>query len=159
MRIHQGDLTITRANAKACEDITEVTGYLYIRADASLPVLTTVGGSLDISADASLPVLTTVGGSLDISADASLPVLTTVGGYLYISAEKLDAPNIDTLHSNKGRLLAVSQYGLWLSHDGYYFAGCRGPLNRAQALKHWKRDDERAVVFTAAIEAVETVAA
>jgi hypothetical protein len=107
MKIHKGDLTITTANAKACEDITEVTG------------------------------------SLDISAG------------------KFDAPQLETLHANKGRLLAISQYGLWVSHDGYYFAGCRGPLSREAALKYWDRTDERAKVFTAAIKAVsvEPVAA
>ena len=105
MRKHEGDLTITRANAKACEDISEVTGYLYI------------------------------------------------------GAGKFDAPLLDTLHANKGRLLAVSKYGLWLSHDGYYFAGCRGPISREAAIKHWDRADERAKAFTAAIEAVDLVPA
>src|SRR6266705_1550887 len=84
---HSGDLHITRANAGDFLELTEVSGYLYIRADAQLPVLTTVGGYLDISADAQLPVLTTVGGSLYIRADAQLPVLTTVGGSLDISAD------------------------------------------------------------------------
>jgi hypothetical protein len=85
---HIGDLRIeSAADAKRYAHIEEVTGYLYIRADAQLPVLTSVGGYLDIGADAQLPVLTSVGGSLDIGADAQLPVLTSVGGYLYIRAD------------------------------------------------------------------------
>jgi hypothetical protein len=80
--IHHGDLVIlTRADAIKFAGIEEVTGSLDIRADASLPVLTSVGGSLYIRADASLPVLTSVGGSLEIRADASLPVLTSVEGH------------------------------------------------------------------------------
>ena len=124
-------------------------------------MLTTVGGSLYIRADASLPVLTTVGGYLYISADASLPVLTTVGDYLDISADdaKFDAPQLAELHGNKGELLAVSQYCLWRSHDGYYFAGCRGPLSLAQAAEHWNRSDERAMVFSLAIHFFEATKA
>ncbi|MDQ3270754.1 MAG: hypothetical protein M3Q12_01105 [Pseudomonadota bacterium] len=149
---HQGDLTITVANCKKFADLTEVTGYLYIGADASLPALTTVGGSLYIGADASLPALTTVGGSLDIGADASLPALTTVGRYLYIRAGKMTAPMLMVAHGEKGDLLAVSKYGLWRSAEGYYYAGCRGPLSKERALAHWNRTDERAVVFTTAIK-------
>ena len=45
---HIGDLTITKRNAASVAHITEVTGYLDISAEASLPVLTSVGGSLRI---------------------------------------------------------------------------------------------------------------
>ena len=91
-KIFKGDLTITKSGTY---DYEEVTGSLYIIADAQLPVLTTVGGSLYIIADAQLPVLTTVGGYLDIRADAKLDALTTIGGYLYISADaKLDAKKL-----------------------------------------------------------------
>ena len=58
---HIGDLIITAANASSFQHLEEVTGSLYIRADAQLPVLTSVGGYLDISADGfkveSLPAL------------------------------------------------------------------------------------------------------
>jgi hypothetical protein len=143
MKTHHGNLTVTAANREQCKDITEVTGSLYISADASLPVLTTVGGYLDISADASLPVLATVGGSLYIRADDA----------------KFDAPQLAVLHGNKGELLAVSQYGLWRSHDGYYFAGCRGPLSLTQATEVWNRSDERGMVFSLAIHFVEATKA
>ena len=88
MTKHIGDLRIySKGDAAKYASIEEVTGSLYISADAQLPVLTSVGGSLYISADAQLPVLTSVGDSLYIGADAQLPVLTSVGGYLYISAD------------------------------------------------------------------------
>jgi hypothetical protein len=97
-------------------------------------VLTTVGGSLDISADAQLPVLTTVGGYLDIRVDAQLPVLTVA-------------------HGVKGRLLAIHQYGLWLSEEYKYYAGCKGPLtkNQAIALSKAYNDQETAQIFIKAI--------
>ena len=196
MSKHFGDLTITASNKNKYLDLVEVTGSLVIRADASLPVLTTVGGTLYINADASLPVLATVGGYLEINADASLPVLTTVGGTLYINADaslpvlatvggyleinadaslpvlttvggtlyiradgKFNAPCLAVSHGNKGALLGISGYGLWRSDDGYYFAGCRGPLNAEQALAHWDRSDDRALLFTAIINAAEIVEA
>jgi hypothetical protein len=155
---HEGNLIITRANKDLFLELVEVTGPLYIRADAQLPALTTVGGYLYIRADAQLPALTTVGGYLYIRADAQLPALTTVGGYLYIRVGKLIAPALTTLHGNRGQLLATSIYGLWLSNDGYYFAGCRGPLSKDAALSHWNRSDERAKIFTAAIKANEVQA-
>ena len=173
---HIGNLRIeSKADAKRYADVTEVTGYLDISADASLPVLTTVGGSLyisadaslpvlttvgsylDISADASLPVLTTVGGYLDISADASLPVLTTVGSYLDISDENIELPALEIAHGVKGRLLAIHKHGLWLSDDYKYYAGCKGPMtkNKAIALSKVYEDQETAQIFIKAILADE----
>ena len=40
---------------------------------------------------------------------------------------------------------------LLMSPDGEYYAGCRGPLLREQALQHWDREDDRACLFTLAI--------
>ena len=129
---HIGNLTITSANAGDYAGLTEVTGYLSIQADASLPVLTTVGGYLYIQAEASFPVLTTVGGSLDIQARAALPALTTA-------------------HGVPGNLIAVSEYGLWAGSNGLYYAGCRKGFTREQALRHWDREDDRACLYTLAI--------
>lgn len=42
-------------------------------------------------------------------------------------------------------------YQLWCTYDGYFYAGCRKSLTRKQALKHWDRDDDRALLFTFAI--------
>jgi hypothetical protein len=47
---HLGNLVITKDNSQDFLELVDVTGYLYIRADASLPALTTVGGSLYINA-------------------------------------------------------------------------------------------------------------
>jgi len=92
---HQGDLIIkTKADAQKYADVTEVSGYLSIRADAKLDALASVGGDLYIYADAKLDALTSVGGYLSIYADAKLdaPELTSVGGGLSIHADaKLDA--------------------------------------------------------------------
>ena len=41
-----------------------------------------------------------------------------------------------------------------LFHDAnrdLFKAGCQGPFTRAEALKHWNRDDNRAKFFTKAI--------
>ena len=147
---HIGNLIITTVNKAGYAELTEVTGYLSIQAEASLPVLTTVGDYLCIRAEASLPMLTTVGGSLGIYAEASLPVLTTVGGSLYIQAEA-SFPVLTTVHSVPGNLIAVSEYGLWAGSNGLYYAGCREELTREQALRHWDREDDRACLYTLAI--------
>jgi hypothetical protein len=123
---------------------------LDINADAELPVLTTVGSYLYINADAELPVLTTVGGYLCINADAELPVLTTVGGFLDINADA-ELPKLTHAHGVDGELICVCDYGLWLSSDGYFYAGCREKFTKEQALAHWNRRDKRAVMFTKAI--------
>ena len=76
--------------------------------------------------------------------------LTEVGGSLYILAET-SLPVLTSAHGNPGRLIAISGYGLVATDAGMFYAGCRGPLTKDQALAHWRRDDERAKVFTAAI--------
>jgi hypothetical protein len=42
-------------------------------------------------------------------------------------------------------------YQLWCTDDGYFYAGCQKRLTREQALAHWDRDDDRAMLFTLAI--------
>ena len=75
-------------------------------------------------------------------------------GNLTITADTLAyAQTLAAAHGQPGRLLAVSGYGLWLSAEGHYYAGCRGPWSKAEALAHWgERTDERAMFFTAAIK-------
>ena len=65
----------------------------------------------------------------------------------------------------KGRELTFKEEGFSgtrIADDGEYvlfrdaekelfLAGCQGPFTRAEALKHWDRDDERAKIFTKAI--------
>ena len=85
-----------------------------------------------------------------IDADTSLPVLTTVGGHLIIDADT-SLPVLRSAHGVPGHLLAVSEYGLWAGDDGLYYAGCRRALTREQALAHWARDVDRAMLFTLAI--------
>jgi prefoldin subunit 5 len=65
--IHEGNLVIGgRSEAESYRHLTEVTGGLYINADAKLDALTSVGGGLYIHADAKLDALTSVGGGLYI---------------------------------------------------------------------------------------------
>jgi hypothetical protein len=77
---HQGNLTIrTQADADRYSGLTEVSGDLYIYAEAKLDA----------------PKLESVGGDLYIYAEAKLDALKSVGGDLYINAEaKLDAPKL-----------------------------------------------------------------
>jgi len=84
---YEGDLIITKENAKKYRDLKEVTGSLSVEAEASFPVLTSVGRFLSVRAEASFPVLTSVGRFLYVRAEASFPVLTSVGGYLSVEAE------------------------------------------------------------------------
>src|SRR5579859_2280452 len=93
---HKGDLTITATNIWKYQELTEVSGSVYIHAEnASLPALTEVSGYVYISAEnASLPALTKVSGSVDISAEnASLPALTTSGS-VDIRAENASLPTL-----------------------------------------------------------------
>jgi YD repeat-containing protein len=46
-------------------------------------------------------------------------------------------------------------YDLRLNTDGTFTAGCRRDYTRDQALKHWDRDDDRALLFTLAIGSVD----
>ena len=119
---HVGNLRIeSKSDAEKYADVSEVTGSLYIRADASLPVLTTVGGSLDIG------------------------------------AENIELPALEIAHGVKGRLLAIHKHGLWLSDDYKYYAGCKGPMtkNQAIALSEVYEDQETAQIFIKAILADE----
>ena len=51
-----------------------------------------------------------------------------------------------------GQMIAFEgKYLLWRSDAGLYYAGCRIALTREQALKHWDRTDDRAMLFTLAI--------
>lgn len=46
-----------------------------------------------------------------------------------------------------------TEYDLFRTEAGLYAAGCRGPWTADEALQHWgKRQDARAVLFTAAIK-------
>ena len=68
-------------------------------------------------------------------------------------------------YDDKGRVLTYKEEGfsgVGIADDGEYallhdtekdlfLAGCQGPFTRAEALKHWDRDDERAKLFTRAI--------
>jgi hypothetical protein len=60
------------------------------------------------------------------------------------------------MHGRIGQAIAQCDgYVLWRDSAGYYYAGCRGPLTREEALAHWDRQDKRARVFSAAIHAVK----
>ena len=94
--------------------------------------------------------LVEVTGYLEIRADAKLPVLATVGGYLEIRADA-NLPKLTKAHGVDGKLICTCEYGLWVSVDGYFYAGCRSKFSKEEALAHWNRKDERACKFTAAI--------
>ena len=50
------------------------------------------------------------------------------------------------------RIADDSEYVLFRDTEkDLFLAGCQGPFTRAKALKHWDRDDERAIIFTKAI--------
>ena len=122
----QGSLIIkTAADAEKYAGVTSVGGSLYARADFQAPALTSVGGSLYVRADFQAPALTSVGGDLYVSADFQAPAL------------------------NAQMLADDGNYQLWF-FDGVYRAGCR-KFTREQALVHWQRTDDRAVLFRAAI--------
>ena len=97
---------------------------------------------------------------LEYTYDANGRELTYKNSYGYWYEYTRDA---------NGRVLTYKQEGfsgVRIADDGNYVlhhdaekdlfvAGCRGPFTRAKALKHWDRDDERAKIFTKAIEAIK----
>ena len=91
-KIYQGNIKITSENVadweKKLKGIEQITGYLSIYSNASLPALKSVGGYLSIYSNASLKAdaLKSVGGDLSINSNASLPALKSVGGYLYVNS-------------------------------------------------------------------------
>ena len=150
---HDGNLSIlTVEDARQYSHIEEVTGDLSGYATFNAPALASVGGSLYVYADFETPMLTSVVGNLYVYADFEAPGLASVGGYLEVYAD-FEAPALAYAYGKQGRLIATSSYGLWLADDGMYYAGCRGPFTRPQALAHWDRPDDRARIFTAAIKA------
>jgi len=121
-----------------------------------------VGGSLYLSgcdlSGVTLPA--SVGGWLDLSgcdlSGVTLP--TSVGGWLDLSGCRNPDPSqwwTERGEATRRHCLAVCPndgYALVQTDTDHFSAGCRTNLTRAQALKHWNRTDERAKLFTAAIE-------
>jgi hypothetical protein len=54
-------------------------------------------------------------------------------------------------HDEIIKIAEDEQYKLVMTPDGIFYAGCHGPFTKAQALKHWDREDDRACLFTLAI--------
>jgi YD repeat-containing protein len=61
-----------------------------------------------------------------------------------LSFRRTDGTGYDVLAWHGG-------YSLQANSDGTFTAGCRRNLTRAQALAHWDRSDDRALLFTFAI--------
>ena len=116
------------------------------------------GGSLDLRGcdlkGVTLPA--TVGGWLYLSGcdltGVTLP--STVGGSLDLRGCDLTGVTLPkVIFGQPGQMIAFEgKYLLWRSDAGLYYAGCRIALTREQALKHWDRQDDRAVIFTKAIK-------
>ena len=101
-----------------------------------------------------------VTGSLYLSgcdlSGVTLPA--SVGGSIYLSGCRNPDPSqwwTERGEATRRRCIAVCpdyDYALVQTDTDHFSAGCRNNLTRAQALKHWNRTDERAKLFTAAIE-------
>ena len=144
----------------------EVTGSLYLRGTqiTTLPDNLTVGGWLDLSGTqiTTLPDNLTVTGSLDLRGTqiTTLPDNLTVTGSLYLRGHTI--MNLPTAwwrengESTRRRCIAIDPsagHALVQTDTDKFSAGCAKNLTREQALDRWNRTDERAVLFTAAINA------
>ena len=80
----------------------------------------------------------------------------TSNGYWYertYDAKGNELTSKDSSGVNRIALARDPEYTLWYDLDSeHYIAGCRNFANAKDALKHWKRKDKRAVIFTKAIE-------
>ncbi len=115
---YEGNLIITDENKNDFAELTEVTGWLEIYADAQLPALTSIGSWLEIYADAELPALTSIGDTLYIRADAELPALTSIGSGLEIYADT-ELPALTSIGGGlyinaDAQLPALTSIGSWL---------------------------------------------
>jgi hypothetical protein len=159
--LHLGGTQIT-----ALPEGLTVGGSLDLRGTqiAALPEGLTVGGSLDLRGTqiAALPEGLTVGEWLHLGGTqiTALPEGLTVGGSLDLRGlNSLSVPTpwyAENGEATRRRFLAIcpdAGYALIQTDTDRFSAGCRKNLTRAQALKHWSRTDDRAVLFTAAINA------
>jgi YD repeat-containing protein len=82
-----------------------------------------------------------------------------------LSYHQTDGTGYDYTRDKQGRVLSYREtdgtgydvlawhddYSLRANSDGTFTAGCRRNLTREQALAHWDRDDDRALLFSFAI--------
>ena len=78
------------------------------------------------------------------------------GGSLDLDLRGCDLKGVTlpkVIFGQPGQMIAFEgNYLLWRSDAGLYYAGCRSELTREQALKHWDRTDDRAMLFTKSIK-------
>jgi hypothetical protein len=130
-------------------DEAQIAGFLVVDEARIGGAMNLVGARIgrSVSADHA-----SIGGSVDANGARIGGALTYHGAQI---ASGIVMP--DAMHGMRGRAVAqCSGFILWRDDAGYYYAGCRGPLTRDEALAHWgaHRHDERARVFSAAIQAI-----
>lgn len=83
--------------------------------------------------------------------------LTTINAPMATSVDVWDCAELAPSGSSGTRCIANDgEYALFAMADGTFSAGCQRKLTRDQALNHWDRDDERAVLFTQAILSIKS---
>src|SRR3990167_10016300 len=107
---HTGNLTISDQNLETCLVLAEVTGWLSVEAEG-----------------AQFPALVKTGALYVEAKGTQFPELAEVTGALYVRAEGAQFPKL-------GRVIATSTWSLVLLNNGMFWAGCRGPWTREQAL-------------------------
>ena len=98
----------------------------------------------------------TITGWLEYTHDAKGRVLTYKNSTGDWREFTYDAKGLELTYKKEGFSgVRIAESRFTLYHDAerdLFLAGCRGPLTRAKALKHWDRGDERAKLFTKAIQ-------
>ena len=146
MTKHIGDLIIVRSNARACQDITVVTGDLLIQEDVSMPGLLSVHRTLNIQASAYLPALTSVGKDMRVYGSSpkgtsiiDLSALAAVQGYASINTQVdvMDCYVVNLNHTTRDDLYI----SIWRPDDrGYCYALSRAgkyPLETVQQFPNY----------------------
>jgi len=114
----EGNLTVKKDEFTDYNDLTEVTGYIYLNEGTKLdaPKLETVGGYIRLDQDANLilPSLETIGKYTYLSPGVTLsvPKLESIGGNIYL---KQGAKIITPENININKHGAISLYELNLS--------------------------------------------
>lgn len=154
---------------QAGDDISELTstrGVLIVSGSFNAPQLKMSGNiSVDPNGSFNVPQLQTSGivfvGS---NGKFNAPLLKTTGYIFVYQNGSFNAPKLEKaaeVHVYAkgsfnaplvGKVIARDHFYTLFAHaNGTFSAGCQQKLSRKKALKHWNREDERAVLFTKAI--------
>ena len=117
--------------------------YAYANADGAIAHATASGAVARANADGAVARANASGAVAYATASGAFSHANASGAYAHANS---DGAVVTCAIAYDGK------YRLYFC-NGRYFAGCQVNLTKKQALAHWDRDDDRALLFTLAIHA------